>query len=675
MGLLIKKLFMSLALWLFELLDTIFDVFKTLAGIDLVNAAGEDVTLAEYFMGQTVLYQVFFSIVICSIAVVAICMVAAIIKSIVNMKGGERKSHAKTVGQGVGSLVITLTLAAVMVAGISASDMLLGALYKSMNVEDKTVGQVIFDASVENVNTPDYLDVQKLKVSYEPNGTRVESGAYLYDYSGIEQVVRIGSGVLGVYMGWKDPDTYTENGLTKFNMPRGKDGKLVWADKYADEHAESYDKDEVWIHVDAKEDDTYWTEVEPKEGMPRTFKRAYLGTDGKYYGLNITKLTPVVTSGWMPGHEAKELDFANETKDTIYGVFDTYALVPCFEDEDDMIRAGKIQVGSFNYLIAFLCGIIVLIALCSTMLGLVKRLYDLVILFLALPLISATIPLDDGAKFKLWRETVISKIVLAYGSVFAVCVFMLMAGQISAITIAGSTFVNNIFRVFLICGGALTISGGQLLFARLIGGSAEESREMAQSARTIAAGAGTVYGGTKAGGRLLFGTKNANGQRVGGAIKGGASLLGSVGGGAVNAVGGALGGQAYRGSKLGRGVSATQKALKGFGGSAGFFGQDKSTGGNTLGGAIGSGVRKLGGKFAGSRAAQRSGLNNGLGGLTVGNAMKASENRRAKARQNARDMMSRSNAAIEKARESADNAQSPFKREVLSGFENNENKK
>lgn len=181
-----------------------------------------------------------------------------------------------------------------------------------------------------------------------------------------------------------------------------------------------------------------------------------------------------------------------------------------------------------------------------------------------------------------------------------------------------SNFVNSVLRLVLICGGALSISGGQLLFARLLGTSAEESREMAQSARTLFGGAMTGFGAAKAAGRGLFGYRNANGQRVGGLIKGGAGLAGTLGGGAANALGGLVGGQAYRSSAVGRGVSATQKALKGFGGSSGWFGKDKSTGENTLGGTIGSGFGKLGGKFTNSRIGQNTGLNNGVvGGITM----------------------------------------------------------
>lgn len=491
MDILIKKMFMTLALWLFELLDTLFSVFKSLAGIDLVNSAGQEVSLTEYFMDQTVIYQVFFGIVVCSILVVAVCMIVAIVKSIVNMKGGDRKSHAKTVGQGVGAVVISLTLAVIMVLGITASDMFLGALYKTMNVEDTTVAQVIFDASVDSTNLPDSSNAQGLNKSYKPDGTEIKTTAYLYDYNGIAFEIA----PMGLWYNPKSANKYDENGLTKFNKPRGTNGRLEWDEKYEDkaEYVPCYNYNEVWIEVVADSTE-YWRESEPEDSQARTFKQAYLGADGKYYALNMALLTPVVSSGWRVYGDKRKLDFSVETADTIYGTFDTYALLPCFEDVDDPLADGKIFVGSFNYVLAFLCGIIVLIALCSTMLGLVKRLYDLVILFLALPLMAATIPLDDGVKFKLWRETVISKVVLAYGAVFAICVFMLVAPQITDITIAGSAFVNNVFRIFLICGGALTISGGQLLFARLIGGSAEESREMAQSARSLLGGATAMLG-------------------------------------------------------------------------------------------------------------------------------------------------------------------------------------
>lgn len=92
------------------------------------------------------------------------------------------------------------------------------------------------------------------------------------------------------------------------------------------------------------------------------------------------------------------------------------------------------------------------------MLGLVKRVYDLVLLFMALPLISATIPLDDGARFKQWRDSVVSKVILAYGVVLSINIFLLITPIINNISFASlgwSAFVENLFKAFMLIGGAL----------------------------------------------------------------------------------------------------------------------------------------------------------------------------------------------------------------------------
>lgn len=151
---------------------------------------------------------------------------------------------------------------------------------------------------------------------------------------------------------------------------------------------------------------------------------------------------------------------------------------------------------------------------------------------------TATMPLDDGARFKAWRETVVSKIVLAYGAVLSVNVFYLMLGPIQRLNIGDNSFVNQIFRLVLIIGGGLSISGGQLLFARLMGTSAEEGREMAQSARTLLGGMGTAIAGAGMAKRAIFGGTNKYGKHTTGAM--------SIAGRGANVMGSLALGNAYR---------------------------------------------------------------------------------------------------------------------------------
>lgn len=99
-----------------------------------------------------------------------------------------------------------------------------------------------------------------------------------------------------------------------------------------------------------------------------------------------------------------------------------------------------------------------------------KRVYELVFLYIALPLSMSTLSLDDGARFKVWRETFVTKIVLAYGTVFSVNIFVLILPLISGMEVEGmGSFGNSLFLIFMILGGAMVIPAGQTLFARLFG--------------------------------------------------------------------------------------------------------------------------------------------------------------------------------------------------------------
>lgn len=622
---------MQLLLWLLGLLDSLFAVFGAAAGTTTVTGdngtGGEEMSLGEYFLSLGGVHKAFGIVVIASVAICGVCTIAAIIKNVVG-HNGESKSHVRTVGQALSSVLVTFAMAAFLMVGVSVADGLLLEVNKAINNgEQMTMSREIINISVQDGYEYDYDNILHLN-EYDENGELV-SVSYLYKYA--------------------DDGT----GNPKF----------------------FYNPDNPELPVLLKPDGTeysYYNEIfkvkKDDSGQPIKNKKGYT----VYEIIDVNMLVKIESgTGWLNEHDKSDIsaDIWSVTVEDLFGTHKDGVVFPKTWNRD-----GMIVPDNFNFLVAYLCTVIVLIAIVGATLGLVKRLFDIVLLFIALPGIAATIPLDDGAKFKLWRETVISKVLLAFGSVFAVNVFSIVAPTLWGVSLDTNGFTNAVLRLVLICGGALTISGGQLLFARLLGTSAEESREMGQSARTLFGGATTLFGLGKAAGRGLFGYRNANGQRVGGLIKGGASVAGSVGGGAVNAVGGMIGGQAYRGSKFGRAVSKTQNALKNFGQSSGWFGKDRTTGENNLGGNIGAGIGKAFGKLAGSDAAKKTGLNNGIAGAIKTPIDKG----HAAARQNARDMISQGSKSLAASHAAAEAAplhnaakplQDDFGREVVAGFE------
>ena len=151
----IQKLFAQILFWLLEFLDAIFEIFRVLCGIDAVeyNDAGEVVnkSLVEIFLQSSAVTKAFLLIFLVAIVVCAISVIVAVVKNALNLKGGERKSHFKTVGQGFGTIIVTFVTAFVMIFGIwGSNEVLKNVYYATSNGSTVTLANRIFDMCVED---------------------------------------------------------------------------------------------------------------------------------------------------------------------------------------------------------------------------------------------------------------------------------------------------------------------------------------------------------------------------------------------------------------------------------------------------------------------------------------------------------------------------------------------
>ena len=217
--------------------------------------------------------------------------------------------------------------------------------------------------------------------------------------------------------------------------------------------------------------------------------------------------------------------------DKIFGKYQTGMFG--IEDEEngpDKDYPSIVNIDEYDFFIGLPASVIIAVVMFIAIMGLVTRLYDLVFVFLTSPLIMSTIPLDDGAKFKLWRETAISKTLLAYGTVFAVNIYVILLPHISKLRIPGNSMLTTLMQVLLIICGALTISNGQIFFARLLGTDAQESRQAAHGFRTMFAGVMGTARLVKGAARMTFGQYNAyTGHRERGLMQRAGKLGGAVG--------------------------------------------------------------------------------------------------------------------------------------------------
>lgn len=186
---------------------------------------------------------------------------------------------------------------------------------------------------------------------------------------------------------------------------------------------------------------------------------------------NTTKLSNAIfnacVGNWVNGYNINKVNVTSLSVGQIFGGYSTafFGIWP-----KSWKCNGMVNPNTFMYLPALIAGVALLIALIIAILNLAKRIYEIFFMFFCMPVSMSTMPLDDGARFKNWREQFLTKIILAYGAVLSVNVFVLLLPLIQQMSIPGvGGFANAIFVIFMIVGGAMVIPAGQTLFARLFG--------------------------------------------------------------------------------------------------------------------------------------------------------------------------------------------------------------
>lgn len=176
----------------------------------------------------------------------------------------------------------------------------------------------------------------------------------------------------------------------------------------------------------------------------------------------------ICVGDWLNGYSVAEIDFNTITVRDILGEYDPNTVFGVFPTSWKM--NGMVNPNTFMYFPALLMVFGVGFALIKAIAKLVKRVYELIFMYVTMPMFMSTLPLDDGARFKTWRETFVTKVVLTYGTVFSVSIFALILPMISSMQIDGiSEFGNKLFQIFMLIGGTIMIPTGQALFSKLFG--------------------------------------------------------------------------------------------------------------------------------------------------------------------------------------------------------------
>lgn len=241
-------------------------------------------------------------------------------------------------------------------------------------------------------------------------------------------------------------------------------------------------------------------------------------------------------------------------KDLITGVIElSPGRMPSFDDSirkpymQDPTRYQNLKqvrsdfyASNVNYIVGFTSAIVILIILLLAIITFVRRLFELLLLYIVSPLFVSTIPLDDGITFARWREMFIAKFFSGFGMIFAMKYYLMIVPLISTSGLvlypkdtSGGAMINNILQIFLIIGGAWAVFKSQSLILELLNPEAAQAEKQASALLT-----GAVMGSVHTAAAIATGGSTAA-----------LSAVGAVAGGAGGAVGGAAAGEGQGGGK------------------------------------------------------------------------------------------------------------------------------
>ena len=145
-----------------------------------------------------------------------------------------------------------------------------------------------------------------------------------------------------------------------------------------------------------------------------------------------------------------------------------------------------LDLSDYDYFFSWIGSIVIIICLGYALLMFVDRAISLVILFIFAPISLSTTVLDDGARFKLWRDQFISKFLVGYGVIVSINIYALI---ITAITDNNLVFfddnmLNNMMKILIIVGGGVSMMKIMALVGNLVaaGAGSNELRDTAIAA-------------------------------------------------------------------------------------------------------------------------------------------------------------------------------------------------
>jgi hypothetical protein len=157
------------------------------------------------------------------------------------------------------------------------------------------------------------------------------------------------------------------------------------------------------------------------------------------------------------------------------------------------------DLAKFDYLMGYALALFLIVVMIACVVVFIRRIYDVLILYLTSPYFIAMMPIDDGQRFGAWRELFIGKLFSGFGMVMAMKLYIMLCPAImggSLIFSKDSPELNYMAKMLFLLGGAWATLKSGTVVTNLISASAgaDESQTANATSGALFAAGGSVAG-------------------------------------------------------------------------------------------------------------------------------------------------------------------------------------
>ena len=163
--------------------------------------------------------------------------------------------------------------------------------------------------------------------------------------------------------------------------------------------------------------------------------------------------------------------------------------------ENTELVAGYMEIADYPSVFSLIAGLVILFGIGSAMFVFVDRVIAIVLLYIAAPISISSSVLDDGARFKLWRDQFLIKFLTAYGMILALNIYAIVCGLVMdpGFTFFDDPNADRIMKLLVVGGGAWSVQKTMALVGNLVASGAG-SNELRDHTLTAGRLAGKVGG-------------------------------------------------------------------------------------------------------------------------------------------------------------------------------------